>query len=110
MDHENNIPVGLAFIAPSITPMVYVRNGVNPSFRKYEYNHINRTIMNYSQYYLPLDKIIGMEEDEDDQGKQKFFSPLKVVSITILVEHSFAQLTKYVFLGLNMLQSNYFLV
>ena len=66
---NNNIPVGLAFLAPSITPMVYVRDGVNPSFRKYEYNHINRTIMNYSQYYLPLDTIIQRDDGEEDQSK-----------------------------------------
>ena len=69
MDSENNVPVGLAFLAPSITPMVYVRDGVNPSFRKYEYNHINRTIMNYSQYYLPLDTIIQRDDGEEDQSK-----------------------------------------
>ena len=69
MDSKNNVPVGLAFLAPSITPMVYVRDGVNPSFRKYEYNHINRTIMNYSQYYLPLDTIIQRDDGEEDQSK-----------------------------------------
>ena len=72
MDSENNVPVGLAFLAPSITPMVYVRDGVNPSFRKYEYNHINRTIMNYSQYYLPLDKIILRDDADDEEDQSKF--------------------------------------
>ena len=70
MDSKNNVPVGLAFLAPSITPLVHVRGGVNPSFRKYEYNHINRTIMNYSQYYLPLDTIIQRDDEgEEDQSK-----------------------------------------
>ena len=69
MDSKNNVPVGLAFLAPSITPLVHVRGGVNPSFRKYEYNHINRTIMNYSQYYLPLDTIIQRDDGEEDQSK-----------------------------------------
>ncbi len=63
MDSKHETPVGIAFIAPSITPLVFVRNGVNPSFRIYDYDHLQRRIVNYNQFYLPLDKII--EDDEE---------------------------------------------
>jgi len=67
MDPEHKEPVGLAFIAPSITPLVYVHDGVNPSFREYEYDHINRTIMTYNQYYLPLNLFINDTEEDDEE-------------------------------------------
>ena len=60
-------PVGLAFIAPSVTPLVYVRKGVNPSFRSYTYNPVERKIMTYNQYFLPLDVIIDAYDEEDEE-------------------------------------------
>ena len=66
MDRENHLPVGVAFIAPSITPLVYVYEGVNPSFRAYDYDHINKEILSYKQYYLPLNEVINDENDEYD--------------------------------------------
>ena len=68
MDNERH-PMGLAFIAPSITPAVRP-NGVNPSFREYRYDHVDRTIISYSQFYLPLNKFI---EDEDDYNEDEDF-------------------------------------
>ena len=68
-DTDYKEPVGLAFIAPSITPLVYVRHGVNPSFRAYNYDHVNRTIISYNQYYLPLDEFIINEDDDVDKGE-----------------------------------------
>ena len=60
-------PVGVAFIAPSITPLVYVRKGVNPSFRSYTYNPVKGKIMTYKQYFLPLDLITDKYDEEDDE-------------------------------------------
>merc|ERR1711935_494184 len=68
-DSKHKEPVGLAFIAPSITPLVYVRNGINPSFRSYDYDHVNRTIVSYNQYYLPLNLFISNEEDDINQDQ-----------------------------------------
>ena len=83
MDTETKTPIGLAFIAPSITPLVHKRHqdflSVNPSFRSYSYDHINRTIINYKQYYAPLD-IINLKDDEDDEGKLKTRSVQVVLS------------------------------
>jgi hypothetical protein len=59
-------PMGVAFIAPSITPLVWVREGVNPSFRTYTYNHVERKIMSYTQHYLPLEELIKPEENDPD--------------------------------------------
>ncbi len=71
MDKKLHLPVGLAFIAPSITPNVFVRDGVNPSFRSYNYDHLNKTIISYDQYYLPLNEVLheddlDYEEEEED--------------------------------------------
>ena len=65
MDDESHEPVGLAFIAPSITPLAWVRKGVNPSFRAYDYDPQNRVIKDYTQYYVPLDKLIDTDDDDD---------------------------------------------
>ena len=52
-------PVGIGFIAPSVTPLLYIRHGVNPSFRIYEYDHVGRMIINYEQRYLDWEKVTG---------------------------------------------------
>ena len=64
MDKKLHLPVGLAFIAPSITPNVFIRDGVNPSFRSYNYDHLNKTIISYDQYYLPLNQVIPKDDDD----------------------------------------------
>ena len=67
MDHDE-VPVGVAFIAPSITPLIWGTPGVNPSFRSYNYDPDNRVIKTYEQYYLPLDQLLpGDDEFEEDQ-------------------------------------------
>jgi len=48
-------PVGVGFIAPSVTPLLY-QGGVNPSFRVYDYDPVARKILNFRQYYLPLEE------------------------------------------------------
>lgn len=68
MDHEDQEPRGVAFIAPSITPLIWGTPGVNPSFRTYTYDPDNRVIKTYEQYYLPLDQLLpGDDEFEEDQ-------------------------------------------
>ena len=55
----NNVgkePVGVGFIAPSVTPLMY-QGGVNPSFRVYEYDPELRKIITFKQHYLPLGDI-----------------------------------------------------
>lgn len=66
MDPDHKIPIGVAFIAPSITPLTFVRDGVNPSFRSYHYDHLEREIISYNQYYIPLEKLIDEDNDEED--------------------------------------------
>ena len=69
MDADNT-PRGVAFIAPSITPLIWNTPGVNPSFRSYTYDPENKVINTYQQYYLPLDQLLpGDDEYEEDQVK-----------------------------------------
>ena len=68
MDKENHEAVGVAFIAPSITPLIWGTPGVNPSFRSYTYDPDNRVIKTYQQYYLPLDQLLP-EDDEYEKDQ-----------------------------------------
>ena len=65
--------------------LVYVRDGVNPSFREYYYDPWNKTILTYKQYYLPLDKLLPDEEEEFYDQDEKLIGtnmgPPKYLSI-----------------------------
>ena len=75
MHKKVHLPVGLAFIAPSITPNVWVRDGVNPSFRSYNYDHLNKTIISYTQYYLPLGDVLHEDDLEYEEEEEDLLQP-----------------------------------
>ena len=52
-----SVPVGVAFMAASVTPVLWVNNkvvGVNPTIRLMEYNEDDGILLDYSTYYLDL--------------------------------------------------------
>ena len=63
MNNENHEAVGVAFIAPSITPLLWNTPGVNPSFRSYTYDPEKKVIKTYQQYYLPLDQLLPKDDE-----------------------------------------------
>ena len=56
-DDPSGAPVGVGFIASSVTPLMYA-GGVNPSIRIYDYDPQSRKIITYKQYYLPLEDVL----------------------------------------------------
>lgn len=52
-------PVGVAFMAGSVTPVVWVNGkvvGVNPTIRLMEYSDVDATVMDYQEYSLDIIK------------------------------------------------------
>jgi len=68
-------PVGVAFMAASVTPVLWVNNqvvGVNPTIRLLEYNK-EGILLDYSTYYLDLRNPFTQREtisDEEAKGKR----------------------------------------
>jgi sphingomyelin phosphodiesterase len=50
-DNSASDPVSVAYVAPSVTTYT----DLNPSYRIYEYNRTDGTILNYQQYYTDLE-------------------------------------------------------
>lgn len=50
-DNSVSDPVSVAYVAPSVTTYT----DLNPSYRIYEYNRTDGTILNYQQYYTDLE-------------------------------------------------------
>jgi sphingomyelin phosphodiesterase len=50
-DNSTADPINVAYVAPSVTPYT----NLNPSYRVYEYNRTDGTILNYQQYYTDLE-------------------------------------------------------
>lgn len=51
---------GVGFIPGSVTPSLYLNHksyGVNPGFRQYSYDAEAAELLDYEQFYLPLDKV-----------------------------------------------------
>ena len=60
-------PVGVAFMAGSVTPVLWVKKivGVNPTIRLMEYNDDNGILLDYSTYFLDLKSQIVQEKSND---------------------------------------------
>jgi sphingomyelin phosphodiesterase len=50
-DNSASDPISVAYVAPSVTTYT----NLNPSYRIYEYNRTDGTILNYQQYYTDLE-------------------------------------------------------
>ena len=62
---KNGDAAGVAYVAPSITPSLWLENkayGVNPGFRMFSYESDTDTVLDYQQYYLPLDQVGYLHE------------------------------------------------
>lgn len=55
---------GVAFIAPSITPLVGYGTGTNPGIRLYHYQVNDSHLLDYDQYYTNLHKANALKKIE----------------------------------------------
>ena len=65
-------PVGVAFMAASVTPILWVQNkvvGVNPTIRLMEYND-NGILLDYTTYYLDLKKQFEQGPSSNNEGPE----------------------------------------
>ena len=54
---DDNAPVGVAFMAGSVTPILWVKNsivGVNPTIRLMQYDDETGVLTNYDEFYLDI--------------------------------------------------------
>ena len=69
LDQERSSALGVAFMASSITPLLWVNEvvGVNPTIRLFDYSDDTGILTDYHEYFLNLNK--ATDEDENVASK-----------------------------------------
>ena len=64
LDQDRSSALGVAFLAPSVTPYLRINNGTNPTIRLVDYSDDTGILTNYHDYFLDITKSSNNDDEE----------------------------------------------